>query len=145
LLPLTVAAQRFWVPSELMFDFVKAVAAREVSMVEASGFLGMSVRSEEAQVVTVRRRARDLMCAYRCHVYLSLARRTRHPGTAPLSEHTCGCAQVATWWDAPTAFEKWGRSPDARRHHYPSGTYQFRPRKGEVGSVEDYLPFKSDE
>ncbi|GIM03188.1 hypothetical protein Vretimale_7994 [Volvox reticuliferus] len=35
---------RFWVPADILFDFVKAVAAREVALVEAKGFLNISVR-----------------------------------------------------------------------------------------------------
>ncbi|GIM03189.1 hypothetical protein Vretimale_7994 [Volvox reticuliferus] len=44
---------RFWVPADILFDFVKAVAAREVALVEAKGFLNISVRSEEHNVMVV--------------------------------------------------------------------------------------------
>ncbi|KXZ49224.1 hypothetical protein GPECTOR_22g815 [Gonium pectorale] len=95
-----VNTNRFWVPADLMFDFVKAVAAREVALVDASGFLGISVRSEELNVMT-----------------------------------------VSTQWESIPAFEAWSCSADARRHHLPSGVYQYVPRRGE-GFPEDYIPFK---
>ncbi|GLI62031.1 hypothetical protein VaNZ11_004608 [Volvox africanus] len=48
-----INTNRFWVPADVLFDFVKAVAAREVALVEAKGFLDISVHSEEHNVMVV--------------------------------------------------------------------------------------------
>ncbi|EFJ49730.1 hypothetical protein VOLCADRAFT_89483 [Volvox carteri f. nagariensis] len=48
-----VNTNRFWVPADVMYDFVKAVAAREAVLVEARGFLAISVLSEEHNVMVV--------------------------------------------------------------------------------------------
>ncbi|KAG2495085.1 hypothetical protein HYH03_006696 [Edaphochlamys debaryana] len=48
-----VNTNRFYVRPELMYDFVKAVAARELSLVEAQGFLNIAVRNEPGNVMVV--------------------------------------------------------------------------------------------
>ena len=41
---------RFWVPEDLIFDFTKSLARREVALQSAEGFLGMVVRQSEVGV-----------------------------------------------------------------------------------------------
>eukprot|EP00198_Chlamydomonas_reinhardtii_P004383 XP_001693719.1 predicted protein [Chlamydomonas reinhardtii] len=47
--------QRQLAAAQMMFDFVKAVAARELALVEAPGFLGMAVLPESATVYAPKR------------------------------------------------------------------------------------------
>ena len=41
---------RYWVPEHLVFDFVKALAAREAALQSAPGFLGLVVTQSTAGV-----------------------------------------------------------------------------------------------
>ncbi|GLC36881.1 hypothetical protein PLESTB_000182700 [Pleodorina starrii] len=74
-----VACNRFWVPAELMYDFVKAVAAREVALVEARGFLGIAVRSEQQFVMAVSTQWESL-AVYEEWARSDEARRHHYPG-----------------------------------------------------------------
>lgn len=45
---------RFWVPEHLVFDFVKALAAREVMLQDVKGFIGLTVKQLKTGVSSVR-------------------------------------------------------------------------------------------
>ncbi|GAX77967.1 hypothetical protein CEUSTIGMA_g5409.t1 [Chlamydomonas eustigma] len=48
-----VNTNRYWVPENLIFDFVKSLAAREETLVTASGFVGMDVKQPETKIYEV--------------------------------------------------------------------------------------------
>lgn len=52
-----------------------------------------------------------------------------------------GVVTVSSHWAEVPQWEAWSTSTAARRHHLPSGIYQYVPKRGE-GFPEDFVPFK---
>jgi hypothetical protein len=52
--------------------------------------------------------------------------------------------RVRGLWESPGSWHKWCSGPVARRmQDMPEGVKQLKPRKGEAGLPEDFLPFVS--
>lgn len=72
-----------------------------------------------------------------------------HPSPPPRAHHPTPQVRqeapqvfvVVSHWASVPAFERWSLSAECRRHHLPSGIYQFMPRRGE-GFPEDFVPIK---